>query len=86
MTSVSIQAAGYKEGSIPQLCRLADYSTRPTKFKLRHYPLLGLADELSRTRTTHFPATAGRDMVRSYRGESVVGSRKHPTLAHDAST
>ncbi len=29
MTSVSIQAAGYKEGSIRQLCRVAGYSTRP---------------------------------------------------------
>jgi hypothetical protein len=28
MTSVSIQAAGYKEGSIRQLCRVAGYSTR----------------------------------------------------------
>jgi hypothetical protein len=38
MTSVSIQAAGYKEGSIRQLCRVAGYSTRSPKFKLRQPP------------------------------------------------
>jgi hypothetical protein len=38
MTSVSIQAAGYKEGSIRQLCRVAGYSTRSPKFKLRPPP------------------------------------------------
>jgi hypothetical protein len=37
MTSVSIQAAGYKEGSIRQLCRVAGCSTRSPKFKLRHH-------------------------------------------------